>query len=54
MIITLQIDDDCIPYTGTETMQAVLDSLPEHITWFHRAAEVVTVSGKFGILREER
>lgn len=52
--ITLDIDDSCCPFTGDRAGQAMLAALDTDLPALFRMADVVQVSGPFGIFTEER
>ena len=49
MRISLEIDDECIPYTGAETLPALFEALRTDPQFWVRAAEVITITCAHGV-----
>ena len=49
MRISLEIDDDCIPFTGQEALPALFEALRDDPQFWVRAAEVITISCRHGM-----
>jgi len=53
MRISLEIDDDCIPFAGMDTLPALFEALRLDPRFWVKAAHNITISCPYGIKTED-
>lgn len=55
MKITLEIDDACVSHlNGADAGRFILDAIRQDPQWWHQAADMVVVTGRFGKVTDMR